>query len=62
MLNYSTQFISPLTFQALSAHPVYTQLLDAGQENAMGHINLARWADILFKVRIMARVKLFFYA
>ncbi|GFO72187.1 phosphopantothenoylcysteine decarboxylase/phosphopantothenate---cysteine ligase [Bathymodiolus japonicus methanotrophic gill symbiont] len=43
----ATQFISPLTFQALSAHPVHTQLLDADQENAMGHINLARWADLL---------------
>ena len=47
MTEAATQFISPLTFQALSAHPVYTQLLDADQENAMGHINLARWADLL---------------
>ncbi len=39
------QFISELTFQALSANPVSTQLLDADEENAMGHINLARWAD-----------------
>jgi len=41
----ATQFISPLTFQALSGSPVQTQLLDNEQENAMGHINLARWAD-----------------
>ncbi len=41
------QFITPLTFQALSGHPVQTQLLDTEQENAMGHINLARWADKL---------------
>ncbi len=41
------QFISPLTFQALSGHPVATQLLNAEEENAMGHINLARWADKL---------------
>ena len=47
MTEAATQFISPLTFQALSAHPVHTQLLDADQENAMGHINLARWADLL---------------
>lgn len=40
-------FITPLTLQALSGHPVHTQLLDAEQENAMGHINLARWADML---------------
>ena len=47
MTQAATQFISPLTFQALSTHPVHTQLLDAEQENAMGHINLARWADLL---------------
>ena len=47
MTEAATEFISPLTFQALSAHPVHTQLLDADQENAMGHINLARWADLL---------------
>jgi phosphopantothenoylcysteine decarboxylase/phosphopantothenate--cysteine ligase len=41
----ATQFITPLTFQALSGHPVQTQLLAAEQENSMGHINLARWAD-----------------
>jgi len=41
------QFVSPLTFQALSGHPVHTELLDADQENAMGHISLARWADAL---------------
>lgn len=46
MTQAATQFISPLTFQALSGHPVHTQLLDESQENAMGHINLARWADI----------------
>jgi phosphopantothenoylcysteine decarboxylase/phosphopantothenate--cysteine ligase len=39
------QFISALTFQALSGNPVATELLDADEENAMGHINLARWAD-----------------
>jgi len=38
-------FISPLTFQALSGHPVGTRLLDEDQEHVMGHISLARWAD-----------------
>lgn len=38
-------FVTPLTFQALSGHPVATALLDADQESAMGHIRLARWAD-----------------
>ena len=46
MTQAATQFITPLTFQALSGHPVHTRLLDESQENAMGHINLARWADI----------------
>ena len=41
------KFISALTFQALSGNPVATELLDADEENAMGHINLARWADKL---------------
>lgn len=46
MTQAATQFIAPLTFQALSGHPVHTRLLDESQENAMGHINLARWADV----------------
>jgi len=46
MTQSAIQFVTPLTFQALSGHPVYTSLLDADQENAMGHINLARWADV----------------
>ena len=41
------QFVTPLTFQALSGNAVQTRLLDADEENAMGHINLARWADLL---------------
>lgn len=46
MSQAACKFITPLTFQALSGHPVHTQLLDANQENAMGHINLARWAEL----------------
>ncbi|SCN47893.1 Phosphopantothenoylcysteine decarboxylase / Phosphopantothenoylcysteine synthetase [methanotrophic endosymbiont of Bathymodiolus azoricus (Menez Gwen)] len=46
MTHAATQFITPLTFQALSGHAVHTQLLDASEENAMGHINLARWAEL----------------
>ena len=47
MTQSAMQFVSPLTFQALSGNPVHTELLDADAENAMGHINLARWADCL---------------
>ncbi len=39
------QFVTPLTFQALSGHPVRTALWDTAAEAAMGHIELARWAD-----------------
>ncbi len=38
-------FITPLTLQALSGHPVSTDLLDSEAESAMSHIELARWAD-----------------
>lgn len=41
------EFITPLTLQALSGHKVHTQLLDADAEAAMGHIELARWADLI---------------
>jgi phosphopantothenoylcysteine decarboxylase/phosphopantothenate--cysteine ligase len=41
------EFITPLTLQALSGNPVHTELLDSGAEAAMGHIELARWADVL---------------
>jgi phosphopantothenoylcysteine decarboxylase / phosphopantothenate---cysteine ligase len=47
MTRSAQEFVSPLTFQALSGNPVHTELLDADEENAMGHINLARWADVV---------------
>ena len=40
-------FITPLTLQALSGHPVHRELLDEGAEAAMGHIELARWAELV---------------
>lgn len=41
------QFITPLTLQALSGNPVHTELLDPEAEAGMGHIELARWADLI---------------
>ncbi|TRX74568.1 bifunctional phosphopantothenoylcysteine decarboxylase/phosphopantothenate--cysteine ligase CoaBC [Pseudomonas mangiferae] len=41
------EFITPLTLQALSGHPVHLDLLDPAAEAAMGHIELARWADLV---------------
>jgi phosphopantothenoylcysteine decarboxylase/phosphopantothenate--cysteine ligase len=39
------QFVTPLTFQAVSGKPVRDDLWDESSEAAMGHIELARWAD-----------------
>ncbi len=41
------EFITGLTFQALGAKDVRTELFDSEAEAAMGHIELARWADYL---------------
>ncbi len=41
------EFVAPMTFQALTGHPVRSALFDAAHEAAMGHIELARWADVL---------------
>lgn len=43
----ATEFITPLTMQALSGNSVHLDLLDTEAEAAMGHIELARWADMV---------------
>ena len=40
-------FITPLTLQALTGNPVHIDLLDETAELGMGHIELAKWADLL---------------
>ncbi|MEQ6340698.1 MAG: bifunctional phosphopantothenoylcysteine decarboxylase/phosphopantothenate--cysteine ligase CoaBC [Gammaproteobacteria bacterium] len=47
MTRAATEFITPLTMQALSGNPVRLHLLDPQAEAAMGHIELARWADAI---------------
>ncbi len=47
MTSAAQEFVRPLTFQALSGKPVHTDLMDPAQEAAMGHIALARWAELL---------------
>ncbi|MFT4676165.1 MAG: phosphopantothenoylcysteine decarboxylase/phosphopantothenate--cysteine ligase [Candidatus Azotimanducaceae bacterium] len=47
MTKAATEFITPLTMQALSTHPVHTDILDTETESVMGHIELARWADLV---------------
>lgn len=47
MTQSAQQFVSPLLMQALSGNEVRTELFDTQAERAMGHIELARWADYL---------------
>ncbi len=41
------KFVTPMTFQAVSGRPVRTDLWDESAEAAMGHIELARWAQLV---------------
>lgn len=41
------EFVTPLTLQALSGNPVHSELLDPEAEAGMGHIELAKWADLI---------------
>jgi phosphopantothenoylcysteine decarboxylase/phosphopantothenate--cysteine ligase len=50
MTHSATEFVTALTFQALSGNPVHTHLLDETSEAGMGHIELARWADTILVV------------
>lgn len=47
MTTHAKQFITPLTLQAVSGNPVHDDLFDLEAEAAMGHIELARWADVI---------------
>ncbi len=47
MTDAALEFIRPLTFQALSGHPVASSLFDGNSDDAMEHIDLARWAELI---------------
>jgi phosphopantothenoylcysteine decarboxylase/phosphopantothenate--cysteine ligase len=47
MTRGACEFITPLTMQALSGREVHTELLDHAAESGMGHIELARWSDVV---------------
>ena len=47
MTNGAKEFITPLTLQAVSGNPVSDSLLDPAAEASMGHIELAKWADLI---------------
>lgn len=60
MTRRATKFVSPLTFQALSGHPVFTDLFSLTEEAAIGHIQLADRADLVIvapaTATLMARI------
>ncbi|MCE2593985.1 bifunctional phosphopantothenoylcysteine decarboxylase/phosphopantothenate--cysteine ligase CoaBC [Motilimonas cestriensis] len=47
MTQSAKAFITPLTMQAVSGNPVSDSLLDPAAEAGMGHIELAKWADLI---------------
>ena len=46
MTEAATHFVTPMTFQVLSGHPVATDLWGEGQSEALDHVEYARWADL----------------
>lgn len=56
MTRGAQEFITPLTMQALSGRPTHTELLDTAAEAAMGHIELARWADLVMVAPATAEI------
>ncbi|MFQ5539818.1 MAG: flavoprotein, partial [Candidatus Binatia bacterium] len=47
MTRGAMEFVTPLTFQTLSGHPVASEMFSLTQESEIGHINLADQADLL---------------
>ncbi len=47
MTRAAEEFITPLTMQVVSGHPVHRHLIDDTSETGMSHIELARWADLI---------------
>jgi len=47
MTNSAKEFITPLTLQAVSGNEIHDSLLNVNAESGMGHIELAKWADII---------------
>ncbi|MEN2464627.1 bifunctional phosphopantothenoylcysteine decarboxylase/phosphopantothenate--cysteine ligase CoaBC [Ornithinibacillus sp. JPR2-1] len=56
MTESATKFVSPLTFQALSRNPVYTDTFDEKDPKKIAHIELADWADIIVLAPATANV------
>ncbi len=56
MTDSAKEFVSPLALQAVSGNKISNSLLDEDAEAAMGHIELARWADVFLLAPATANV------
>ncbi|MBC6499338.1 hypothetical protein H7R52_11990 [Weissella confusa] len=56
MTQAATEFVTPKTFEALTQHPVVTDLFDAHNESMIAHVSLADWADYIFVVPATANI------
>ncbi|NAP01144.1 bifunctional 4'-phosphopantothenoylcysteine decarboxylase/phosphopantothenoylcysteine synthetase, partial [Halomonas sp. MG34] len=56
MTKSAVEFVSPLTFQALSRNPVYTDTFDEKDPSKIAHIDLADWADFILLAPATANV------
>ena len=56
MTRGAQQFITPMTLQVLSNHPVGLDLFDVAFESEIGHIELARWPDVILVAPATAHV------
>lgn len=61
MTKGACEFVTPLTLQSLSGHPVFTDTFDSSQDHQYGHLQLAKWADLFIvapaTADLLARVK-----
>ena len=47
MTESSKEFVAPLSLQAVSGNQIHYSLIDEEAELGMGHIELAKWADVI---------------
>ncbi|WP_163579769.1 bifunctional phosphopantothenoylcysteine decarboxylase/phosphopantothenate--cysteine ligase CoaBC [Gracilibacillus saliphilus] len=56
MTEHATEFVTPLTFQAISRNPVYTDTFDEKDPAKIAHIDLADWADFVLLAPATANI------
>ncbi|UOQ85523.1 bifunctional phosphopantothenoylcysteine decarboxylase/phosphopantothenate--cysteine ligase CoaBC [Gracilibacillus salinarum] len=56
MTSHAQEFVTPLTFQAISRNPVYTDTFDEKDSKKIAHIDLADWADMVIIAPATANV------